>query len=73
MTFLLLAASRTVAVVPCIAAPISGFGISARETIDNPAPIAKAVAAAVQPMARVPAAAIALPILASPAKAETAI
>jgi hypothetical protein len=60
-------------VVPDICAPIDGVGISALLTIESPAPIAKAVNAAVQPIAKVPAIAAALPTLAKPAIAAIAI
>jgi hypothetical protein len=50
-----------------------GFGASARETIDKPAPKAKAPAAAAHPIAKVPAAIIAEPIDANPAIAAIAI
>jgi hypothetical protein len=53
--------------------PIDGVGIKARETIDRPAPTAKAVNAAVKPIAKVPAIAAVLPTAANPAIAAIAI
>ena len=59
--------------IPLSCAPRFGFGANARDTADNPAPKANALAAAAHPMLKVPAAIIAEPIDANPAIAEIAI
>jgi hypothetical protein len=50
-----------------------GFGASARDTADKPAPKANAPKAAFQPIRNLPAATIADPTDTSPAMAETAM